>query len=142
MASRKSSRRRSERVAIKLPVRWRRGQRIIEAITGDISGEGLFVGTQEQVPPGSLMHLEVDVPGEPPLAMFVTAMFVGQTTNGAGIGAEIFVMSEPERRRWRRFYLGLLRERLRAPTTSVSQDDLSKAERTAPPPNPRLIGAA
>ncbi len=102
--------RRSERIPAHLPLKWRRGPAEVACTTGDISAEGLFIRTEETIFPGSLMQVEVELP-DGPLRMFVTAVFVGQTTSGRGIGVQIFVIGNDERRRWRRNYQNMLRER-------------------------------
>jgi|SRR5579871_2619238 len=110
--------RRSERLAARVPVRWRRGSFDVTCETGDVSNEGLFLRTEETTFPGALMQVEVDLP-DGALRMFVTAAFVGQTISGRGIGAQIFVISSADRRRWRRFYQALAAER-NAPPQVVS----------------------
>lgn len=98
------TKRRSQRVAATLPVTWVRSGKRIGAFTGDIGGDGLFLRTDEVIDPGYLMHLEVSLPGEAPLVMFVCARFVGRTDQGTGIGVQLFVISESDKKRWNRYY--------------------------------------
>ncbi|MSP59169.1 MAG: PilZ domain-containing protein [Myxococcales bacterium] len=102
------NKRRSQRVQAVLPITWiRRGLRQ-DITTADVSNDGMFLLTDDTVTPGSLMQLEALVPGERPLLMFVSARFVGRTESGTGIGVQIYVVSDQDRRRWQRYYRGLL----------------------------------
>lgn len=104
MENMQSNKRRSQRVAASLPVTWvRRGKRI-GAFTGDVGADGLFIRTDEEIDPGFLMQLEVAPPGEAPIVMFVSARFVGRTDLGKGIGVQIYVISDQDRKRWGRYY--------------------------------------
>ncbi len=94
----------SQRVAAMLPVTWIRAGRRAGCFTGDISAEGMFLRTEAEVEPGSLMHVEVRVPGGELLTMFVRVRFVGRTESGRGIGVQIYVISEDDQRAWTRCY--------------------------------------
>ncbi len=74
--------------------------------------EGLFlrVRNPERLLPGMLMELEVTLPGEPPMSLLASAVFVGQTHAGTGIGAKIFLIGDEEKQRWQRHYRLLARE--------------------------------
>ncbi len=101
----KTNKRRSQRVAASLPVTWVRRGRRFQCATADIGADGMFLRTDEEIDPGYLMQLEVQLPGEAlPVLMFVSARFVGRTERGKGIGAQIYVVSEQDRKRWNRFY--------------------------------------
>jgi hypothetical protein len=100
----RSNKRRSQRVAASLPVTWvRRGVRT-GCFTSDIGADGMFLRTDEETEVSNLMQLEVHLPGESPLLMFVSARFVGKTDRGKGIGVQIYVVSDQDRKRWHRFY--------------------------------------
>ena len=99
------NKRRSERVPCNLPVAWIRQGKPQNVVAADASAHGMFLRTEESTLPGSLMQLEVAVPdGMPPLLMFVFARFIGNTSAGRGVGTEIYVISDRDRRRWSRYY--------------------------------------
>ena len=113
MAQPKPNKRRSERIQVQLPVVWVRRGRRDELQTADISHEGMFLKSDEQLDPGQLMHLEVNLPNEKPLLIFATTRFCGRSMAGPGIGVQIYVISDHDRRRWLSFYRAMLRERSR-----------------------------
>jgi len=102
--------RRSERIDVVLEVRWLRLPYPIALRAVDVNLHGLFLATDETVQPDALMQIEVVLP-DGPLTMFVRARFVGRTSSGCGIGAEMFLMDEPARARWSAFYRGALARR-------------------------------
>lgn len=102
------NKRRSERVPSSLPVTWVMRDRSVEVVAADVSAEGMFLRTSEQTTPGMLMRIEVQLPETPPIVLFAMARYIGRTSSGEGIGAEIYVASDADRRRWLKYYRGLL----------------------------------
>jgi hypothetical protein len=95
--------RRTERVAVELPVIWRRAGHEVPCTALDINEHGMFVGTDVVVEHGALMRIVIRLP-DGDLEMFVTARYVGRTMRGQGIGAEIFLIDDVARERWIAFY--------------------------------------
>lgn len=104
------ARRRTQRIPTKLGIQWHRGHSIIEAVAGDINEQGMFVKTDLACQPDEMLPVTVLLP-DGPLKMIVVARFVGTTTSGRGVGAEIFVIGEAERERWTAHYWNLVRKR-------------------------------
>lgn len=98
--------RRTERLPVELSVAWSRAGREIACSAVDANAHGLFIRTDEQVEPESLMHLKITLP-ERVLEMFVTARFVGKTMRGHGIGVEIFLIDDVSNCHWVAYYEGL-----------------------------------
>jgi hypothetical protein len=113
------NKRRSQRVKASLQVAWVRRSKRLELLSGDVSADGLFLLTDESPPLGSLMQLEVTFP-DGPLLVFVCARFVGPTASGPGIGCQIYVISEADRKRWMRNYRSLLIRSDRRPAVAVA----------------------
>jgi len=104
------SRRRTERIATNLTIRWHRAGGGVDAVAADINEQGMFVKTELDVQPDEMLHLSVTLP-DGPLSMIVVARYVGQTRSGRGVGAEIFLMGDAERQRWTKHYWTLIRSR-------------------------------
>lgn len=102
--------RRSKRLDATLSVRWVRRGEYLDVEATDIGMHGMFIRTDESTTPGSLLQLVIKLP-QRSVHMFVTARFVGTTTSGQGIGVEIFLMEELERRAWREYYRAELQRR-------------------------------
>jgi len=98
-----NGKRRSKRLPVQLPVRWVRRDGDLDLEASDIGLHGMFVSTDLVTTPGSLLQLVVTLPSRA-VRMFVTVRFVGATTGGRGIGAEIFLMDELDLRVWREHY--------------------------------------
>jgi len=99
--------RRTERVAVELPVTWRRGGHEVQCTALDVNAHGMFISTDEIVEHGALMRISVFLPdGE--LDLFVTARYVGRTMRGQGIGCELFLVDDEGRNRWSAYYRGEL----------------------------------
>jgi hypothetical protein len=114
------SKRRSERIAVTLPVRWIRRPNDVETIAIDMNIHGMFLRTDEpSVLPGQLMQVEVKLP-EGSLELFVIARFVGLTERGLGIGVEIFVMDDVARGKWANYYRALAVQRRSEKTAAVA----------------------
>jgi hypothetical protein len=111
--------RRSERVAVEIPVVWNRAGRAIHCSASDLNAHGMFLRTDEIIEPGSLMHVKVGLP-ERDIELFVTARFVGRTTSGQGIGVEIFLIDDVSHSAWITFYEGVMSE-LRRQRRAVAQ---------------------
>ncbi len=110
------NKRRSLRLAIKLPVQWIRSGGTLDVSAADINLYGFFLATDQTTEPGRLIHLLVTLPRRP-ISMLVTARFVGKTMSGEGIGVEIFHMNEPDSADWRTYYRTLLRDPKASPNT-------------------------
>ena len=111
--------RRSRRVPSFIEVKWHRRDGGVECIGTDINADGMFLKTGETIEPGTLMELRLKLPDRE-LAVFATAVFVGRTRAGAGIGVEFYMMSSHTRLSWLAHYHTLLdgdSERVREPTT-------------------------
>ena len=107
------SKRRTERVFCNLTVRWMRRGVATPAVAADVNLHGLFIRTGLEAQPGELLQLVIDLP-DGPMQVCVTAQFVGLSQSGRGIGAEIFAVSDVDRRRWTHHYRQLLRDALHA----------------------------
>ena len=95
--------RRSERITVELSVVWLRGERSVLCAATDMNIHGFFLSTDEDIQPGSLMHLHVALP-ERNITLFGTARFVGNTLGGRGIGVEVFIIDEESRAAWLSYY--------------------------------------
>lgn len=107
-----SKERRSQRIFTALPIRWLRPDSRVEAIATSVNADGMFICTTEAPPHvGSLIQLEVDLPdGDAPARLFVTVRFAGRrTVSGDGIGVELHLLGDDERRRWNDYYEALRR---------------------------------
>jgi hypothetical protein len=101
--------RRSPRYHSYVPVKIIIGKQAIETVAVSISEHGLFLLTDLAVDPNSLMQLVVQLP-DGAHRMVVVARFVGQASDGRGIGAEIFAASNELRRSWSALNGSLARE--------------------------------
>ena len=110
--------RRSKRLPTRIKVRWVRRDGGIDLEATDISLHGMFLRTDYATTPGSLLQLVVMLPTRA-IRMFVTARFVGSTMGGHGIGLEIFLMDELDRRAWRDYYRAQL---VRSEATPVATE--------------------
>jgi PilZ domain-containing protein len=99
--------RRSRRIATYIDVKWCRKGGDVEAKGTDINADGMFMETSEDVEPGTLMELRIQLPDRQ-LAVFATAIFVGRTAAGRGIGLEFYMMSSHTRLAWLTHYHLLL----------------------------------
>ena len=99
--------RRSKRVATYIDVRWCRKSGDVSGKGTDINADGMFLQTDEDVAPGTLMELRLQLPDRE-LAVFATAVFVGRTAAGRGIGLEFYMMSSHTRLSWLTYYHILL----------------------------------
>jgi hypothetical protein len=99
--------RRSKRVASYIDVKWHRKGGDVDAKGTDINADGMFLQTSEDVEPGTLMELRIQLPDRE-LAVFATAVFVGRTSAGRGIGLEFYMMSSHTRLAWLTHYHMLL----------------------------------
>jgi hypothetical protein len=72
-------------------------------VATDINADGLFLATGLEAEPGELMQLVVELP-DGPLQLLGSARFVGRTQSGAGIGVEIYGISDAGRARWLAYY--------------------------------------
>ncbi len=99
--------RRTERIAVDLPVVWTRGGRTLECRASDINAHGMFICTNEVVEVGSLMHVVVRL-HDHTVDMYVTARYCGRTASGHGIGVEIFLIDDVSQCHWIAFYEDLL----------------------------------
>jgi hypothetical protein len=88
---------------VQIPVRWIRRQHDLDCQAAEVELDGMFLCTSEKVRPGALLELEVSPPDEPPIRMFVTAVFVGRAAAGPGIGVEIRVIDGASRMMWERY---------------------------------------
>jgi hypothetical protein len=104
--------RRSRRLPTRIQVRWLRRSGSTEVVATDINRDGLFLCTKENVPPGALLQIALELP-DGPLSMFVTARFIGQTQSGRGIGVEIHLVSPPDYRRFLTYYASLMKDELK-----------------------------
>ena len=111
MAQPRTNKRRSERINAALPVVWVRRDRRDEIRTTDISYEGMFLLSDELLEPNQLMQLEVQLPDGKPLLVFAATRFCGRSMAGSGMGVQIYVISDSDRRRWLTFYRSLLKNR-------------------------------
>jgi len=99
--------RRSKRVSSYIDVRWHRRDGGVDCKGTDINADGMFLQTSEDVEPGTLMELRIQLPDRQ-LAVFATAIFVGRTAAGRGIGVEFYMMSSHTRLSWLSHYHWLL----------------------------------
>jgi hypothetical protein len=99
--------RRSKRVATYIDVRWCRKTGDVAGKGTDINADGMFLQTDVEVEPGTLMELRLQLPDRE-LAVFATAVFVGRTAAGRGIGLEFYMMSSHTRLSWLTYYHILL----------------------------------
>jgi hypothetical protein len=98
--------RRSKRVSTYIAVKWcRKGSEVLGRAT-DLNADGMFFETSETVAPGALMELRLSLPDRE-LAVFATAVFVGVTASGRGIGVELYMMSSLNRLAWLAYYQAL-----------------------------------
>ena len=104
-----SDRRRTARIVTDLPVRWKRGRRIVKTSIRDVNADGVLLLTGEDFPTNYVMDLEVDLPDGT-----VSMMAVSRDLHENGIGAEILAMDSTERARWLEFW------RAGQPTTRIS----------------------
>lgn len=91
--------RRSPRYPAAIRARWIVGNQAIETTVVSISEHGLFLLTDRDIEPGMLMQLTVEL-SDGVHRMIVVSRFVGQTAEGHGIGAEIFVAAPTLRKSW------------------------------------------
>jgi hypothetical protein len=101
--------RRSRRIASYIDVKWHRRDGDVQAKGTDVNADGMFLCTAETVDPGTLMELRISLPDRE-LAVFATAVFVGKTVAGQGIGVEFYMMSSHTRLSWLTHYHLLLDE--------------------------------
>jgi hypothetical protein len=104
--------RRTERLAVNLSITWHRGNRSVPCRASDVNAHGLFIATDEDVEPGSLMYVTVSLPDRS-LDLYVTARFVGRTQSGQGVGVEIFLIDDVSQAHWIAYYEGLVAQRAR-----------------------------
>ena len=90
-----------------LPVRWIRKGDDIDCEAWDISVDGMFLRTNEDVQVGELLQLAITLHNRCRLRMFVAAAFIGETTSGRGIGVEIHIMDDMERLVWEDYHRSL-----------------------------------
>ena len=102
------SKRRSRRVPCDVTVSWMRRGVAVPAVAADINEHGMFIRTSLAAHAGELLQLVVHLP-DGALTCCVIARFVGESESGRGIGAELFVIAEGDRRRWSRHYRAALR---------------------------------
>jgi hypothetical protein len=103
--------RRSKRLSAYITVTWQRrdgaGEFSVDAQATDLNADGLFLQTSEIVERGARLQLRLHLPDHQ-LALLGTAVFVGNTASGQGIGVEFYMMSSHTRLSWLRYYHGLL----------------------------------
>jgi hypothetical protein len=103
--------RRSKRLSAYITVSWQRrdggGDFTIEVKATDLNADGLFLKTSEPVERGSRLQLRLHLPDHE-LPVLGTAVHVGQTASGQGIGVEFYMMSSYTRLSWLRYYHALL----------------------------------
>jgi hypothetical protein len=95
--------RRSKRIPTYIDVRWCRKDDELLAKATDINADGMFLQTNEPVLRGTLLELRLQLPDRE-LPVFATAVFVGQTAAGVGVGLEFYMMSSQTRLAWLSFY--------------------------------------
>jgi hypothetical protein len=103
------AKRRSRRISSKLAVCWLRGGKEIPALVADINLHGMFIRTELDAWRDELLEVIIQL-GDGPLRMCVVARFMGNTDSGRGIGAELFLVSKNDRRRWSQHYHATLRK--------------------------------
>lgn len=86
---------------------WVRGSRRIACTAVDVNLHAFFLGNTKEIAPGSLMQLIVTLPSRT-FSIYATARFVGRTTAGHGIGAELFNVDRKGRSAWTAHYRVLL----------------------------------
>jgi hypothetical protein len=101
-----SENRRTKRVRCCVPARWMRASGDIHAVVIDINAHGLFLRTDASIDTNMLMKMEIKLP-DGPVTVIGVARFVGQNTQGRGIGVAIFAMEESDKRRWLVHYRSL-----------------------------------
>ncbi len=101
-------RRRTKRIECNLPVQWIRRGIAQPAVARDLNAHGLFIATELDAQPMELLQIVIQLP-DGPITACVIARFVGKSESGKGVGAELFTLSEADRRRWNRFYRAALR---------------------------------
>ena len=124
--------RRSKRVATYIDVKWcRKGGDVLGRAT-DLNADGMFFETGEDVATGTLMELRLQLPDRV-LAVFATAVFVGVTASGRGVGLELYMMSSPTRLAWLAYY-----QTLKGAELCSGQRPQGGARPTLPRPQPRV----
>jgi hypothetical protein len=68
----------------------------------------MFIRTELDAWRDELLEVVIQL-GDGPLRMCVVARFMGETESGRGIGAELFLVSKHDRRRWSQHYHAVLR---------------------------------
>jgi hypothetical protein len=103
-----SSKRRSKRISSHISMSWLRQDREVTVVASEINEHGLFIRFEGEIPAlGELLQLVIELP-DGPLRAHATARVVNDQIEGPGVGAEIVVLSDHERRRWAKHYRQLL----------------------------------
>lgn len=98
------SKRRSRRVPAQLHMNWLKDGQPVAVVCSEINEHGLLIHFPHDRPAlGDLLQLVIELP-DGPLRAHATARAVNGSAQAAGIGAEIVVLSEHERRRWAKHY--------------------------------------
>ena len=113
------SQRRSPRYNVKLNVTWSTSNATLQLIGTGANAHGFFLRTEREVNVGELMKVDLLLP-DGPQRFIVAARFVGTSSEGRGVGCEIFVAEEAARRSWARFLQSLSRQTHRAPHLSAA----------------------
>jgi len=113
------TKRRSPRYNVKINCTWSTSSATTHLIGTGANAHGLFLCTERDVPLGELMKVDIVLP-DGPQRFIVAARFIGTSSEGRGVGVEIFVANEPARRAWARFLQSLSQKTRRAPDLSVA----------------------